>query len=166
MSEATEVTGRIARDLATAVADALPQLAAIGEEAAAQPRAPGKWSRKQVIGHLLDSASNNQQRFVRAQLAPSLSFPGYAQESWVAAQAYQERSWADLVELWSAANRHLAHVVAHIDPRALETPCAIGDGAPVTLRFVAEDYVRHLHHHLAQVLRPAEAAGKTHAPYA
>jgi hypothetical protein len=161
MSDATETTARVAREIGAAVAEALPKLAAIGEEAAARPRAPGKWSRKQVIGHLLDSASNNQQRFVRAQLAPSLSFPGYAQDSWVTAQAYQQRSWADLLELWSVVNRHLAHVVAHIDPRALETPCTIGDGAPVALRAVAEDYVRHLHHHLAQVLSPAEAAGQT-----
>jgi hypothetical protein len=105
-----------------------------------------------VIGHLIDSAFNNQQRFVRAQLGASLAFPGYAQESWVAAQAYQQRTWADLVGLWAALNRHLAHVIAHIEPRTLGTPCTIGEGAPVTLRFVAEDYVRHLHHHLAQVV--------------
>jgi hypothetical protein len=103
---------------------------------------------------------------VRAQLGASLAFPGYAQETWVAAQAYQERSWADLVALWAAVNRHLAHVIAHIEPQALGTPCTIGEGVPVTLRFMAEDYVRHLHHHLAQVLSPEAAAGKTHLPYA
>jgi DinB family protein len=164
--DARRETARVARDLTATVEAELPKLAAIGEDRAGQPIAAGKWSRKQVIGHLIDSALNNQQRFVRAQLGAPLSFPGYAQEEWVAAQAYQQRSWAELLTLWTVLNRHLAHVVAHIDPKALETPCTIGAGAPVTLRFIAEDYVRHLRHHLAQVLAPEVAAGKTHPPYA
>jgi DinB superfamily len=156
MSDTPEDVGTVvAREIEAIVAGDRPRLDAIEESPAGVPIAAGKWSRKQILGHLLDSAFNNHQRFVRAQLAPSLAFPGYAQDSWVAAQAYDRRSWADVVALWAAVNRHLAHVVAHIDPLALDRPCAIGDGAPVTLRFLAEDYVRHLRHHLAQVLRGA-----------
>jgi hypothetical protein len=166
MSESESARDAVARDLAAVVEAELPRLAAIGEGRAAEPIAAGKWSPKQVIGHLVDSAVNNQHRFVRAQLAPSLTFPGYEQDGWVATQGYQERSWADLLALWAALNRHLAHVIARIEPRTLETPCTIGKGEPVTLRFIAEDYVRHLRHHLEQVLAPRSAAGKTHAPYA
>ena len=166
MSDSSDVRAQIARDLLTAIESEVSKLRALDESQAGAPRAAGKWSAKQVIGHLLDSAFNNHQRFVRAQLGPSLAFPGYAQEVWVAASAYQERPWADLVTLWSEVNRHLAHVIGHIEPAALGTPCTIGQGAPVTLRFVAEDYVRHLHHHLAQITSPEAAAGRTHQPYA
>lgn len=152
MTDLPSVTSRIARDLLATIDSELPNLVAIDEERASTPRAEGKWSRKQVMGHLVDSAFNNHQRFVRAQLSSSLSFPGYTQDSWVTAQAYQDRSWADILRLWVEVNRHLAHVIARISRHTLVTPCTIGEGAPVTLRFVLEDYVRHLHHHLAQVL--------------
>ena len=152
MTDLPSVTSRIARDLLATIESELPNLVAIDEERASTPRADGKWSRKQVMGHLVDSAFNNHQRFVRAQLSSSLSFPGYTQDSWVTAQGYQDRSWADILRLWVEVNRHLAHVIGRISRHALVTPCSIGEGAPVTLRFVLEDYVRHLHHHLAQVL--------------
>ena len=166
MTDLPSVTSRIARDLLATIDSELPNLVAIDEEQASTPRAAGKWSRKQVMGHLVDSAFNNHQRFVRAQLSSSLSFPGYTQDSWVTAQGYQDRSWADILRLWVEVNRHLAHVIGRISRHALVTPCSIGEGAPVTLRFVLEDYVRHLHHHLAQVLAPEASEGKTHLPYA
>jgi len=141
----------VARDLARTLDSESPRLAAIAEEGAGEPRAAGKWSRKQVLGHLIDSAVNNHQRFVRAQLGPALAFPGYEQERWVERQGYQQRPWAELVALWSALNRHLVHVVDRIDPESLDRPCTIGADAPITLRALAQDYVRHLRHHLAQI---------------
>jgi DinB superfamily len=112
----------------------------------------GKWSKKEVMGHLIDSASNNHQRFVRSQLQQELIFPGYAQDSWNRAQQYQSEAWQNLVRLWASYNRHLAHVMAGIPESDGQNKCVIGGGQPVTLKFLVTDYVRHLEHHLAQIL--------------
>ena len=140
-----------ARDLKQTIDAAAPKLRAISEATAGEPRAPSKWSRKQIIGHLIDSASNNHQRFVRAQQLHSLAFPPYEQEHWVGSQRYNDRSWADLVTLWHAYNAHLAHVIAHIPEKSLGVPCVIESTESVTLEFLVTDYVVHLRHHLAQV---------------
>lgn len=113
--------------------------------------APGKWCRREVLGHLLDSAFNNHQRFVRGQLTERLEIPGYAQNDWVRCQGYAEADWNELITLWEALNRHLANVIARIPATALSTPVRIGDGALVTLAEVVADYLRHLEHHLAQI---------------
>src|SRR6202165_2652418 len=91
-----------------------------------KPILAGGWSRKQVLGHLIDSASNNHQRFVRAALQTSLDFSGYDQDGCVRVQAVEEAQWALLVALWADYNRYLSHVIAHIPASKLETLCRIG----------------------------------------
>ena len=110
------------------------------------------WTRKQILGHLIDSAGNNHQRFVRAQFQPEMAFPPYVQDQWVAAQACDEREWADLVDLWRAYNSHLLHVAARIPAEALDNVCVVSDDEPSTLRHHVVDYVVHLRHHLRQIL--------------
>lgn len=127
------------------------RLSAIGETAASNRPAPGTWSRKELLGHLVDSALNNHQRFVRAQLGDALEFPGYAQEEWVRCQGYADADWADLVALWTAVNRHLARVVRLVPAHKLAVPCRIGGGPMMTLGDLVADYLRHLRHHLARV---------------
>jgi hypothetical protein len=112
----------VAKDLGGLLGEALPSLEAIDEEGSLTTRGPGTWSRKQILGHLVDSALNNVQRFVRAQHGSELSLPDYDQPGWVAASGYQDRPWADIVALWAVLNIHLAHVMARIPASALETP--------------------------------------------
>jgi hypothetical protein len=119
-----------------------------GPRLAARP-APAKWSPKEILGHLVDSAANNHQRFVRAALAGDLAFPGYVQDGWVTVQRWAEEDWPTIVELWDSLNRHLAHVLAGLPAAALRATCRIGDRPAVTLAALAEDYLRHLEHHLA-----------------
>lgn len=116
----------------------------------AQP-APGKWSKKEILGHLIDSASNNHQRFVRIQQTDELIFPGYAQDEWVRIQDYAHEDWQTIVDLWATINRHLAHLISRVPPARFSTLCRIGERAPVTLEALIRDYIRHMEHHLCQL---------------
>jgi len=128
-----------------------PRLRAITPAVSAKPVLKGGWSTRQVVGHLIDSASNNHQRFVRAMQQDLLEFPGYDQDANVTVQAVQDADWRLLITLWAAYNRYLAHVLAQLPESKLATPCRIGQGKTVTLGFLAEDYLEHLVHHLKQI---------------
>ena len=136
--------------LSSVVAHALPRLSAIPEQAAELKPAPDKWSRKEILGHLIDSAANNHQRLVRLQLEDEISLPGYDQDGWVRVSRHQNLPWMELVALWAAYNRHLAAIIESLDPSALDHVWHSPDG-DVTLEFIATDYVRHLEHHLQQI---------------
>jgi len=131
----------------------LPNLRAVSDDRASLPRAAGKWCPKEELGHLIDSASNNHQRFVRAALSPEFHGPSYAQDDWVRIHGYRDMPWEMLVEFWHRYNMLLAELVTRIPESRLPTPCFIGDGAPVPLAFVIEDYVLHMQHHIDQLLR-------------
>jgi hypothetical protein len=141
----------LSEKLLSMIESAEPKLRAVAATESAKPVLMGGWSRKQVLAHLIDSASNNHQRFVRASLQASLEFPAYDQEGNIRVQEPQEADWLLLVSLWANYNRYLAHVIAHLSASKLETVCRIGSNPPVTLTFIAEDYVAHLLHHLRQI---------------
>jgi len=130
----------LSEKLLSLIETAEPKLRSVSASESAKPLLSGGWSRKQVIAHLIDSASNNHQRFVRAVQQESLDV-----------QVPQEADWPLLVSLWAAYNRYLAHVIAHLPASKLETPCRIGSDKPVTLDFLARDYLTHLLHHLGQI---------------
>lgn len=137
--------------LLTLIDAAGPIFAQVDEPTSVQPLLAGGWSRKQLVGHLIDSASNNHQRFVRASLQPQLNFPGYDQNGNVRVQNFQHAPWSMLVSLWRSYNQFLAHVIAHLPQDKLQTACRIGVENAVTLEFLATDYVAHLSRHLSQM---------------
>jgi hypothetical protein len=141
----------VSAELARVVDAAEIVLRRVSDEESERPVLAGGWSRKQVLGHLIDSASNNHQRFVRAALADALDFPAYDTPGAVRVQAVEIAPWPLLVDLWASYNRYLAHVIRQLPSAKLEVVCRIGSNAPVSLRYLAEDYVRHLVHHLGQI---------------
>jgi hypothetical protein len=150
-----------AQRLRDAVEAATPRLLAMSEADAGRAPETGKWSPREVLGHLVDSAANNHQRFVRGQLQDDLVFLGYAQDDWVRVQDYAHAPWEELVALWRLYNRHLARVMElapadrRLSPRARHNIQEIGFAAPIeataTLDGIMLDYVEHLLHHLRQL---------------
>jgi hypothetical protein len=112
---------------------------------------PSKWSPKEELGHLLDSAANNHQRIVRTQLEDKPKMPGYDGNAWVKLHAYQERNWQEMVELWRALNQQLLSAAEAVPDDAWSRTCTIADSQPLTLKFVFEDYVEHMMHHLKHI---------------
>ena len=151
-----------ALELLETVAHGEAALAALHDDISRRRPAPGKWSPREIVGHLVDSASNNHQRFVRAAVQDTLVFQGYAQDEWVTAQEYQQSSWPDLVTLWASYNRHIAHVMASF-PESVRMRAHVthnlheitfqrpAPAEPATLEYLMRDYVRHLQHHLRQI---------------
>jgi hypothetical protein len=150
-------------ELARTVDAAVPALRAIADDASGRHPAPGKWSPREIVGHLIDSASNNHQRFVRAQFQDDLVFHGYDQNRWVAVQAYQHAPWLELIDLWAGFNRQLGRVMAAVpDSVRLKAHTrhnlheiawqTVAEGQPATLDDFMADYVGHLQHHLRQIL--------------
>lgn len=154
---------RCAERLRHVVEDATPHLLALAVQSARRP-AEGKWSAREIIGHLIDSAINNHQRFVRAQFDDDLVFQGYAQQEWVIAGRYQEAAWEELIRLWRSLNLQLARVMEGASDVTLQRPRPRHNldqiafvppppGQPATLEYLMCDYVVHLAHHLAQIFR-------------
>jgi hypothetical protein len=113
--------------------------------------APHRWSAKEELGHLLDSAANNHQRLVRAQLEEKPAMPGYDADEWVALHRYQQRDWETLIGLWVALNSQLLAVAEGVPDSAWPRTCTVADSAPLTLRFIFDDYVDHMVHHLRHI---------------
>ena len=111
------------------------------------------WSVKEITGHLIDSASNNHQRFVRLQLFEELTFPDYGQDNthWVRIQNYQERKWDELLGLWRFYNVQLAAIIRSVDPSCLDHVWQLDAENKVALFDLMTDYLRHLNDHLDQI---------------
>jgi hypothetical protein len=151
------MTTELARAFRTELRRLEAELTQLPATFADTPWRTGGWTRKQIVGHLLDSAANNRQRFVRASIDGSYAGPQYAQDAWVAAHGYAEQDWATLVRWWQTEYEILAAVVDRIPEDRLSAKCIVGDNAPVTLRFLIEDYLDHQRWHFAQLAGAARA---------
>ena len=98
----------------------------VSEEESGRPVLAGGWSRKQLLGHLIESASNNHQRFVRAALADAQEFPAYDTPGSVRVEAVESAGWTMLGDLWASYNRYLVHVIHHLPAAKLDVVCRIG----------------------------------------
>jgi hypothetical protein len=126
-------------------------LLALPASLADMPWRQGGWTRKEIVGHLLDSGANNRQRFVRASIDGSFSGPDYQQAAWVSAHGYSEQAWDTLLRWWETEHEILAAVVDRIAEERLESLCMVGEDAALTLRFLVVDYVSHQRWHLEQL---------------
>lgn len=149
-------------DFRNTIVSATARLRNIPETQSGQKNSPDDWSAKETIGHLIDSAANNHQRFVRAQFTDDLVFPGYEQDQWVKSQNYRDESWSELIQLWSSYNLHLVHVASAIPEDVLTRPRSrhtldqiafnlVDKNEPATLEYLIRDYLDHLRHHLDQI---------------
>ena len=149
-------------DFRQTIVGATARLRDITPEESRRKSAADEWAPIEILGHLVDSATNNHQRFVRAQFTEDLVFPGYEQEQWVSAQKYHDASWPDLIQFWSAYNLHLNYLVSVIPADVLTKARPkhsldqiafnhVPQNEPATLEYLIRDYVDHLRHHLNQI---------------
>ena len=141
--------------LAEVVAETMPWLEGVSGLRASVAPADGKWSAKEVLGHLTDSAVNNLARIVRLEVVldiePDVRAEHYEQDAWVRAQAYADKDWVQVLELWRGLNEHIAWTMRHVSREKLGRICVLPD-TTVTMGYLMEDYIAHAEHHL-QALR-------------
>jgi hypothetical protein len=127
------------------------RLGALSADTVEKKATPSVWSHKEELGHLLDSAANNHQRIVRALLEDSLAMPGYEQNRWVSVHSYQRREWRELIEVWEALNRQLLAAAEAIPDSGWSRTLTVAGSEPLTLKFIVEDYIAHMLHHLRHI---------------
>ncbi len=124
---------------------------------------PAKWSKKELLGHLVDSAYNNHQRFLRAEEQDNLIFQGYDQDDWVIKNNYQNRETDEILNLWILSNQHLSVLIENLPKSILKKETTehtfhkicmnlLKEDEPTSLSYLIEDYIFHLEYHLAQLI--------------
>jgi hypothetical protein len=139
----------IADQLKMLIDDYLPGLNSLNEQEITTKPSPAKWSKKEVIGHLIDSAQNNIRRFIVAGYEANPTIV-YKQDKWVAINNYQQWDPKELVQLWYLLNRQMVYVLKNIPGDAGQRICNTGTSYPIEC--LAQDYIKHLKHHMHPVL--------------
>lgn len=153
----------LAAKLRGVIGEAANNLSGLSDVSVADKPNPDKWSKKEILGHLIDSAANNHRRFMIAQTKNDLIFSGYAQDQWVEYQDYQHADWTELVSLFVAYNHHICRVIDNIPTGVLRRQLTdhnlhlvafrtVPQGEPTSLAYFIDDYIGHIEHHLKQIL--------------
>jgi hypothetical protein len=151
LEDQSKIPIKIAEGIRKTVEDFTRRFNILDNQKASKKSQPDKWSKKEILGHLIDSASNNHQRFVRAQYLKTVNLPSYEQKDWVDIQQYSSRTWQELLEFWGSYNYHLAHIINHMSIESLQISCNIGSGEPLPIGYIVVDYLGHMQHHLRQI---------------
>jgi hypothetical protein len=139
----------ITSDLSSMIRDQVVIFSKASEADYARKPASGKWSKQEILGHLIDSASNNIQRFIRGQYESDSAIQ-YEQDTWVRLNHYQDARLSDLIDLWRLLNDRIVRILEKMPTENFQKTSKVGNKA-YTLEWLMEDYVRHLKHHLAQI---------------
>jgi hypothetical protein len=141
------------RQLELQIGENQPLLQRLSDEQMQNRLGPGKWSGKEILGHLSDSAAMNRQRIVRSQYEEPYEFPFYDQPKWTQIQAYDKYDWSDLVHLWAVEYQHLVHILANLPDDRASSKCPIKFSSSdwVTLDWLVGHICRHNDHHLHQI---------------
>jgi hypothetical protein len=140
---------KTASKLVAIINEYLPELNKLNEEGSSVKPLPHKWSKKEIIGHLIDSAQNNIRRFIVAQYEEN---PGirYRQDDWVRINNYQSCSLTDLIDLWHLLNKQIVSILSNSSEEVMQRTCQTDISH--TIDWLAQDYIKHTKHHLHQVL--------------
>lgn len=129
---------------------AFEQFQEIDEAAFSLKPSPEKWSKKEILGHLIDSAANNHHRFIRSQFE-EIVIVSYNQNEWNQYNHYNELSSVHLLNFWKTYNQHLVEIIKRISNTNLNKTLKTAKGDEISLSFLVEDYIDHLEHHLSQI---------------
>jgi hypothetical protein len=146
----------IIQELLTLINEWEPKLSQLSNKVISDRKNSQNRTIKQIIGHMIDSASNNTHRIVHLQYQPSpLVYPDYANlgnnEKWIAIQNYQEEKWDDLIQLWKYSNIHITHVIRNVNMDKLENVWITALNKNVSLKAMIIDYLRHFKLHLNEI---------------
>ena len=120
-----------------------------------------KWTLKEIVGHLIDSASNNHQRFVRLQIDQTISLPGYEAEEWVRTSNIQNLNYSFVVGFWGMYNRFLLNLIKGIKPTSMKNIWKTIDGKDNTLEFLIDDYFAHMKLHFKMFIERQQEIEKS-----
>ena len=133
-----------------------PRLSVLSEDVISNRRNAQNRSIRQILGHLIDSASNNTHRIIHLQYRENpMSFPNYAtngnNDRWIAIQHYHQENWPHMIQLWKYMNLHLVHVIRHIDSGKLSNQWKSSESELISLQKNIEGYLPHFNLHLKEM---------------